>query len=179
VLCIALFVALSWTPIFGSGRPQQKFRASTELVRVYATVRDKSGHLVTDLRAEDFEIRDRGTLLTRGVIGWFSHERIVIGSALTANTEDLKTQIDTEIQTSTISPVELGAGKSLADRFAIRHRYRAELWASQGLARQAPAISVSRSGTPRPLNPGGVTAEKQIEPRQDGCLPVQICHDGR
>ena len=61
VLCVALFVALSWTPILGSGRRQHTFRTSTELVRVYATVRDKSGHLVTDLQAEDFEIRERGT----------------------------------------------------------------------------------------------------------------------
>jgi len=37
-----------------------QFRTSTELVSVYATVQEKNGHLVPDLRQEDFTITDDG-----------------------------------------------------------------------------------------------------------------------
>lgn len=39
---------------------QTPFRAGTEIVPVYATVRSEDGHLITGLKAGDFEIRDRG-----------------------------------------------------------------------------------------------------------------------
>jgi Ca-activated chloride channel homolog len=39
---------------------QQPFRGRTDLVSVYATVTDHSGHLVTDLGQGDFEVRDNG-----------------------------------------------------------------------------------------------------------------------
>lgn len=40
---------------------RRQFAGRADIVRVYATVRDKSGHLITDLREEEFEVRDRGT----------------------------------------------------------------------------------------------------------------------
>jgi VWFA-related protein len=55
VLAVVIGVAMHAAPI-----QQLEFRTTTDLVRVYATVRDKSGHLVTDLESSDFEIRDRG-----------------------------------------------------------------------------------------------------------------------
>ena len=54
---IAACLVMSW-PVIAS---QSQFRTATDLVRVYATVKDKDGHLITDLRQEDFELRDRGT----------------------------------------------------------------------------------------------------------------------
>jgi Ca-activated chloride channel family protein len=55
VLTVTIGLAFHAAPI---QRPE--FSTTTELVRVYATVRDKTGHLVTDLESSDFEIRDRG-----------------------------------------------------------------------------------------------------------------------
>jgi Ca-activated chloride channel homolog len=40
--------------------PQSTFRAGSELVRVFATVLDKDGRLVTNLTKDQFEIRDDG-----------------------------------------------------------------------------------------------------------------------
>jgi VWFA-related protein len=48
-----------------------QFRASTEIVPVYATVRSADGHLVADLKSTDFEILDRGDRVPLGV---FSNE---------------------------------------------------------------------------------------------------------
>ena len=59
-VCIAL------SPIV-EGRQQPQFRSTTDIVRVYATVQDRTGHLVTDLRQEDFELRDRGTVVPLSV----------------------------------------------------------------------------------------------------------------
>jgi hypothetical protein len=39
---------------------QQAFRASADIVSVYATVTDRQNRLVTDLAREDFEVRDDG-----------------------------------------------------------------------------------------------------------------------
>ena len=55
-VCIAL------SPIV-EGRQQPQFKSSTDVVRVYATVQDRTGHLVTDLRQDEFELRDRGTVV--------------------------------------------------------------------------------------------------------------------
>ncbi len=44
----------------GAAGQQPTFRAGSEAVRVFATVTDKDGRLVTDLSREDFEIRDEG-----------------------------------------------------------------------------------------------------------------------
>jgi len=58
---VALLACAAGT--FGvSAEPQQQstFRASSELVRVFATVLDKDGRLVTNLTKDQFEIRDDG-----------------------------------------------------------------------------------------------------------------------
>lgn len=55
--CLALSVA-------EAARPQQpRFETATDVVRVYATVQDRNGHLVTDLQRDDFEIRDGGSVV--------------------------------------------------------------------------------------------------------------------
>jgi VWFA-related protein len=57
----ALAAAIAGTTL--AGAPQQPwFRANADLVSVYATVVDRSGRLVTDLTAGDFEIFDNGRL---------------------------------------------------------------------------------------------------------------------
>jgi VWFA-related protein len=56
---LSLLCALAFLPV--SGIPQASFRAGTDVVPVYATVRSADGHLVTDLQASDFELLDRGT----------------------------------------------------------------------------------------------------------------------
>lgn len=43
-----------------SQQPQPTFRGGAESVRVFVTVVDKDGHLVTNLKQDDFEIRDEG-----------------------------------------------------------------------------------------------------------------------
>jgi VWFA-related protein len=44
-----------------SAAPQQPiFRGTSDAVRVFVTVTDKDGRLITDLRQEDFEIKDEG-----------------------------------------------------------------------------------------------------------------------
>jgi Ca-activated chloride channel family protein len=50
---------LAWSPGLG-GAGQDAFRATTDLVSVYATVTDGDGHLVSDLTREDFVVRDDG-----------------------------------------------------------------------------------------------------------------------
>jgi len=55
----SLLCVLALLPV--SGIPQTSFRAGTDVVPVYATVRGADGHLVTDLQASDFELQDRGT----------------------------------------------------------------------------------------------------------------------
>lgn len=57
VLATALLVSLALTA--GAQEPQQ-FRASTEVVSIYATVTDRQNRLVTDLTRDDFEVRDDG-----------------------------------------------------------------------------------------------------------------------
>jgi Ca-activated chloride channel family protein len=38
----------------------QQFHSRTDLVSVYTTVTDRAGHLITDLKQDDFEVRDNG-----------------------------------------------------------------------------------------------------------------------
>jgi Ca-activated chloride channel homolog len=44
----------------GAGQQLSVFRARGDLVRVFVTVTDRDGRLITTLRQDDFEIRDRG-----------------------------------------------------------------------------------------------------------------------
>ena len=44
----------------GAPQAQQVFRAGVDTVSIYATVRSSDGHLVTDLRKDDVEIKDNG-----------------------------------------------------------------------------------------------------------------------
>src|SRR5687768_17085814 len=55
------FLAIGVLGIFGSVAAQQPvFRGAGELVRVFVTVTDRDGRLVTSLEQEDFEVRDEG-----------------------------------------------------------------------------------------------------------------------
>jgi VWFA-related protein len=56
-----------------------RFTSGTDVVRVYATVKDETGHLVTDLQRHDFEIRDRGKPTPLAV---FSTEVVPITAAV-------------------------------------------------------------------------------------------------
>jgi len=46
--------------VVAAGAQQPTFRAGSDMVRVYATVLDDDGRLVTNLREDDFEVRDDG-----------------------------------------------------------------------------------------------------------------------
>ena len=59
----SLFLAGSALILAQTAAPQP-FRSRTDLVSVYATVTDRSGRLIPDLTAADFEVRDNGKLQT-------------------------------------------------------------------------------------------------------------------
>jgi Ca-activated chloride channel family protein len=64
-LLLSLVLACAWLAAPSAGQspqPQQPstFRTGSELVRVFATVLDKDGRLVTNLTKDQFEIRDEG-----------------------------------------------------------------------------------------------------------------------
>ena len=56
--CMAVLGSVA--PAASSRHQQPAFSSKADLVRVYATVRDKSGHLITDLQQSDFQVRERG-----------------------------------------------------------------------------------------------------------------------
>jgi VWFA-related protein len=58
---VPIVATLMW--LHGASRPapdQQTFRASVKAVPIYVSVIDDSGHLVTDLTRDDFQILDNG-----------------------------------------------------------------------------------------------------------------------
>src|SRR5205809_7099806 len=58
---VALMLALAGSPLDGFQQPPiASFKASVDLVRVAAVVRDHKGRFVQDLNARDFEILDNG-----------------------------------------------------------------------------------------------------------------------
>jgi Ca-activated chloride channel family protein len=57
---VALILALAGSPLDGFQQPVASFKASVDLVRVAAVVRDHKGRFVQDLNAHDFEILDGG-----------------------------------------------------------------------------------------------------------------------
>ncbi|HEY7475339.1 MAG TPA: VWA domain-containing protein [Vicinamibacterales bacterium] len=56
--------------LFSQG--QASFKAGTSLVPIYVTVTDEAGHLVRDLTADDFEVRDNGR---RKPLAFFTSDR--------------------------------------------------------------------------------------------------------
>jgi VWFA-related protein len=48
------------SPMARAGQQPTVFRAAGDLVRVFVTVTDRDGHLITTLRQDDFEVRDQG-----------------------------------------------------------------------------------------------------------------------
>jgi VWFA-related protein len=157
------------------------FTSSTELVRVYATVRDNSGHLVTDLQEKDFQIRDRGSTVPlaffskevqpirvaimvdmsgtvfetatyqqlrdglaafvsqftpsdRAIVGWFSHEQIVLGSTLTEDVNELKRRIDGEVRFERAHPRLAGGNAHFGVHFRGRPLWNAISAATDALA---------------------------------------------
>jgi Ca-activated chloride channel family protein len=56
IFALCLFSAT----VAASGAQQPVFRGATDTVRVFATVTDRDGRLVTTLAKEDFEVRDEG-----------------------------------------------------------------------------------------------------------------------
>ncbi len=51
---------LAWAVLLDAQQGGTVFRSATQMVPVYVTVVDESGHLVTDLTRDDFEILDNG-----------------------------------------------------------------------------------------------------------------------
>jgi Ca-activated chloride channel family protein len=60
VVCAAASVARFASSASSAPPQSQTFRASTNIVPIYATVTDGSGGLVNDLEASDFEVHDNG-----------------------------------------------------------------------------------------------------------------------
>ena len=61
VACAAIGVcALALIAAHAQEQQQPTFKGASETVRVFVTVVDKDGHLVTDLKQGDFEVRDQG-----------------------------------------------------------------------------------------------------------------------
>jgi VWFA-related protein len=58
--------------VVADAQDQPAFRAGTSLVPIYVTVTDEAGHLVRDLTADDFEVRDNGR---RKPLAFFTSER--------------------------------------------------------------------------------------------------------
>src|SRR5688572_6963177 len=59
IACVALVVLVGVSG--GASQPQdQVFRGTSDAVRVFVTVTDGEGRLVTTLKQNDFEIRDEG-----------------------------------------------------------------------------------------------------------------------
>ena len=57
---VALAVALSASPQQPAQQQQPRIRTQVNLVNLFATVRDKSKHVVTDLKQEDFKVLEDG-----------------------------------------------------------------------------------------------------------------------
>jgi Ca-activated chloride channel family protein len=55
-----LALAAALATIGAGGRQQPTFRAGSDIVRVFATVTDRDGRLVTTLTKDNFEVRDEG-----------------------------------------------------------------------------------------------------------------------
>jgi Ca-activated chloride channel family protein len=58
--CLAVLMAAASAVGIGVSAQQVTFKASSDLVAVYATVRDGSGNLVKGLTRDDFEVRENG-----------------------------------------------------------------------------------------------------------------------
>src|SRR5829696_5411740 len=60
VACAAVTICAAATP--GSAAQQPTFRATGDSVRVFVTVTERDGRLVTTLVQNDFEVRDEGRI---------------------------------------------------------------------------------------------------------------------
>jgi Ca-activated chloride channel family protein len=58
---IASLVACAGALLAAAGGQQPVFRGASDLVRVFATVTDRDGRLVTNLTRDDFDVRDEGS----------------------------------------------------------------------------------------------------------------------
>lgn len=70
-LCVAALMAAATAVGVGVSAQQVTFRASSDMVAVYATVRDGDGNLVKGLTRDDFEVRENGKVRE---IALFSNE---------------------------------------------------------------------------------------------------------
>jgi len=130
-------------------RPQTPFRAGTDLIPVFATVRAADGHLVTDLGRDDFEILDRGTPVPIAVFsndvqpitlailidmsgGLFDTGRYaVLRNALMRTIDQLTPQDRARIGTFTGSEIAIGFHLT-SDHVELRRVIEEEVWPSGG-----------------------------------------------
>ena len=61
-LLLASCLSLTALGVLAAQDQQPAFRAGTSLVPIYVTVTDQAGRLVSDLTADDFEVKDNGRL---------------------------------------------------------------------------------------------------------------------
>lgn len=57
---LTLSIVAAWAFVVIAAPQQPVFRGTSDAVRVFVTVTDKDGRLITDLKQEDFEIKDEG-----------------------------------------------------------------------------------------------------------------------
>lgn len=60
ILRTSVFVLAAAVAVAAQDQQQQVFRGVGDLVRIFATVTDRDGRLVTDLTQEDFQVKDEG-----------------------------------------------------------------------------------------------------------------------
>jgi len=81
---VALTLAVFAVPLTArqqSAQPPPTFRAATDIVEVDVVAQDKSGRFVTDLKPEDFSVRDEGVPQTLDVFYFIQGNAIVPASA--------------------------------------------------------------------------------------------------
>src|SRR5882724_6250919 len=74
VLCLAMFAYPQSSSQKGKQEQDQAVQLQTELIQVHAVVTDKQGHIIRDLKKDDFELLENKN---RQEISFFSTDSVV------------------------------------------------------------------------------------------------------